>query len=250
MDNDILSELKNEAIDTVDDKIASMGIVLSDVMSGTETPRNALARMRLEAHSIKAVAASFEMVSLKGLAHRFEDYLSDIREVSKESVPSIQFFIDRLAEAMEAWLNDKPYDVSAVMRTLPAKGSFDENDISVTQIEVMLVMEPSLATKIVTRELVECGYRIVNVASTMDAIQLIPSMAPDAVIASREMPELSGVDLACALKAMPTTKHIPVALIAATTRVVAGLPDNVPVIHKGEKFADDIANVFVKLGIL
>lgn len=250
MDNDILVELRNEAIDTVEDKLTSLNKVLKEHEAGLITGSDSLARVRLEAHSIKSVGASFDMKAVQALAHRFEDFLYDLKEIPVEGLKQVHFFVDRMAEALECWINDKEYDITAVMRTLPAKGGFEVSEISVAQIEVMLVMEPGTATKIVTRELVECGYRIVNVASTMDAIQLIPSMAPDAVIVSRVMPELTGVDLACALKAMPTTKHMPVALIAATNADVEGLPASVPVIHKGATFGDDVAEVFVTLGIL
>jgi len=42
-----------------------------------------------------------------------------------------------------------------------------------------------------------------------------------------------------------------VALIAASTRDdVKDLPSSVPVLRKGSNFADDVADVFVELGIL
>jgi len=251
VENNLVEELRTEAIDTVEDRLESLQETIRNFQDGVIEGKHVLATVRLEAHSIKSVAASFDMKTLMVLCHRFEDYFFNVNALKLDHCADIMFFVDRLAECLEAFVNNKEIDVSKLMRKLPNKGGFDVGDVSVSEIEVMLVMEPGIATKIVTRELLECGYRMINVASTMDAFQLIPSMKPDAVIVSRIMPELSGVDLACALKAMPTTRDIPVALIAASEKDnVKDLPDSVPVLRKGENFGDDVADVFVKLGIL
>lgn len=251
VEDDILLELRNEAIDTIEDKIGNLNDIIKKRRDKSYTATESLSKTRLESHSIKAVAASFDMKAILALSHRFEDYTFEMSEIDVTDLPDIQVFTDRIAEALEAFVNSKPFDVAEIVRQLPMKGGFDENQVTVTNIEVMLVMEPGIATKIVTRELLECGYRIVNVASTLDAMMLIPSMKPDAVITSRVMPELTGVDLACALKAMPTTRHIPVALIASSASdCVEDLPKSVPVIRKGASFGDDVADVFMELGIL
>jgi len=250
-DNDLVEELRTEAIDTVEDRLANLQEAIRDFKDGHIEGQHALATVRLEAHSLKSVAASFEMKALKVVCHRFEDFFFNVSEMSDTICRDILFYADRMSECLDAFINNQEIDVSQLMRKLPNKGGFDVGDVVVSEIEVMLVMEPGTATKIVTRELLECGYRMINVASTMDAIQLIPSMKPDAVIVSRVMPELTGVDLACALKAMPTTRDIPVALIATSEKEkFKDLPDSVPVLRKGANFGDDVADVFVKLGIL
>lgn len=251
VDNDLVEEFRTEAIDTVEDRLRNLNEAIQDFKSGYVKGTDALATVRLEAHSLKSVAGSFDMKALKVMCHRFEDYFFNMKELTEDSCKDILFFADRMAECLEAFVNNTEIDISQMMRKLPNKGGFDVGDITITDIEVMLVMEPGTATKIVTRELLECGYRMINVASTMDAIQLIPSMKPDAVIVSRVMPELTGIDLACALQAMPTTRHIPVALIATDQKEkYKDLPQSVPVLRKGSNFADDVADVFVALGIL
>lgn len=250
IETDLVEELRTEAIDTVEDRLTNLQEAVQHFEEGVISGSDALAVVRLEAHSLKTVAASFDMKALKVLCHRFEDYFFNVKELTPEVARDIYYYADRMAECLEAFVHNRDIDISMMMRRLPNKGGFEVSDITVTDIEVMLVMEPGLATKIVTRELLECGYRMINVASTMDAIQLIPSMRPDAVICSRVMPELTGVDLACALRAMPTTRNIPVALIATENREIPDLPADVPVLRKGANFADDVATVFVKLGIL
>lgn len=250
MQQDIMEELRTEAIDSAEDRLKNLQEVVQDFANGYVKSSDALATVRLEAHSLKSVAASFEMKALKVMCHRFEDYFFNVKDMSPEIGKDIQFYADRMAECLEGFVNGKDIDVSEVVRKLPNKAGFEVSDITVADIEVMLVMAPGTATKIVTRELMECGYRMVNVATTMDAFQLIPVMKPDAVIISRVMPELSGIDLACALKAMPVTQDLPVALLATDSGSLKNLPESVPVLRKGANFADDVADVFMKLGIL
>ncbi len=253
IDQDMLAALRTEAIDSAEDRINSLLETVRGFQNGTVKGSDALAACKLDAHSLKSVAAGFDMKALGVMCHRLEDYLFNVSALEDAIATDVLFIIDRLSECLEAFVNGREVDISSMVRSLPVKGGFDVGEVSVTDIEVMLVMEPGTATRIVTRELIECGYRMINVASTLDALHLIPSMKPDAVICSRVMPDLTGVDLACALKAMPTTKHIPVALIASVDRdrdEIADLPESVPLLRKGGNFADDVANVFVELGIL
>jgi len=253
IDQDMLAALRTEAIDSAEDRIASLTDTVQKFQQGVIKGTDALASSKLDAHSLKSVAAGFEMKALKVMCHRMEDYLFNLSDLDAGVAKDIMSIIDRLSDCLDAFVNNREVDVSTMVRSLPMKGGFEIGDVSVTDIEVMLVMEPGTATRIVTRELLECGYRMVNVASTLDALHLIPSMKPDAVICSRHMPDLTGVDLACALRAMPTTHNIPVALIASVDRdrsEIEGLPGDVPLLRKGGNFADDVASVFVELGIL
>ena len=252
MDHDIIEELKNEAIDTIDDKIKSIEETLASFNADRIKSPDALASVKLDAHTIKSATASFEIKPPHVLSHRLEDFIYAEKELTNPLAKQLQPFMDRIAEVLDAYVNNREIDIAALMRRLPAKGGFDVSSVTVNNIEVMLVMEPGTANKIVTRELLECGYRMVNVASTMDAFQLIPAMRPDLVIVSRVMPELSGVDLVCALHAMPTTRKMPVALLASVDddAKISDLPKGVPVLRKGSRFADDVADVFTTLGLL
>ena len=255
VDPNHFEEIKQEAIDALEDRTAQMDSLLKAYKAGAIDADALLSELRILTHSAKSASTTPEMSAIKAISHRFEDYLADIKELSDSIIDALQVFVDCQARAIENYANDISEDISVLMRSLPAKGSYNFNveDITVTDTEVMLVMEPGIATKIVTRELLECGYRMVNVASTMDALMLIPSMRPNLVIVSWSMPELDGVDLACAIRAMPTTRDIPVALLtseALDSATLRNLPNDVPIMRKGGNFADDVADVFVKLGLI
>jgi CheY-like chemotaxis protein len=105
---------------------------------------------------------------------------------------------------------------------------------------------------VVGRELAACGYRVATVLNPIEALELILETKPDLVITAQVMPRMSGVDLACALAAMPATKAIPVALLTSLDPDHAdlrALPMNVGLIRRGAHFGDDLADVLQRFNI-
>lgn len=248
-----VEEAAQEALDAIEDRLLQMSGVLRDVRKGGIDPRTAVGVVRQHTHSVKGLGASIGVQIVKVLAHRFEDYLAAVETMEGQAIADSQSFIDRLSEALDGRLNAGPEEIARFCRRLPAKHGFDVEDVEVSDIEVMLVMPEGAATNFVTRELAECGYRIVNVRSTVDAIALVVQMRPDLVIASNVMAEITGVDFACAMRAMPSTKDVPVALLTSEKRgdpKLEGLPADVPILSKSSRFADDVARVFSDFGIL
>ncbi|GEQ98207.1 hypothetical protein JCM17844_18440 [Iodidimonas gelatinilytica] len=248
-----LEEAAQEALDAIEDRCTQMTSLLKDVQHKRLEEATGRAVLRQHAHSVKGLAASIGVNMIKVLAHRFEDYLESADHLEGRVLDECQVFIDRISEALEGNLNATPQQIAAFCRRLPAKGSFEVEDVEIRDVELMLVMTEGAATHFVTRELAECGYRIVNVRSTVDALALAAQMRPDLVIVSNYMPELTGIDFACALSVMPSTQGIPVALLTSEKRghpKLDGLPDTVPIVSKSARFADDVADVFSSLGIL
>lgn len=242
-----------EVLDTIEDRLQQIEATIGDVRSGRIDPRTAVGVLRQHVHSVKGAGAGIGANLLKVIAHRFEDWLAAVERLEGPALADVQAFCDRLAEAAEIGPDAAPETIARHCRRLPAKGSFDIADVEVRDIEIMIVMEDSAATHFVTRELAECGYRIINVRSSVDALVLAGQMRPDLVIASNVMAEIGGVDFACALRAMPSTRGIPVALLTAESRAsasLADLPPDIPTLSKSARFADDVTRVFGDLGLL
>lgn len=247
------TDLTQEAVDTIEDRIDELQSVLDRLGDGRDDPAEGIEEVRRLIHSVKGIGSSFGIVVIRVLAHRFEDYLEGSDRLEGDLLDNCQVFLDRLSEAVEEHISAGPDEIAKLVRKLPAKGGFDVTDIEVHDIEVMLVMEPGAATRFVTRELQECGYRIINVWSTIDGLLLIPNMKPDLVIVANVTAELRGVDFACAIKAMPSTKEVPVAVLSSSSRddkSLKDLPGEIPLLQKGARFADDVTEVFGQLGIL
>jgi len=61
------------------------------------------------------------------------------------------------------------------------------------------------------------GYDVARALNGRDALQFVRTAAPDLVILGGELPDLSGYDAYRLLKLHPSTRHIPVLLLVAST---------------------------------
>lgn len=139
-----------------------------------------------------------------------------------------------------------------IARSLPAKFGLRAAASAHPAPEILLVMPRSVATRIVELELHERGCRVTSVANSFQGLELVLTTRPDLVIASTLVDALGGVDLACALVAMPPTRGLPVTILTSFTPThpeLARLPDGVAIIRKGEAFADDLERAFKRFGI-
>src|SRR5258708_144477 len=75
---------------------------------------------------------------------------------------------------------------------------------------------------------------------------------PDMLICSAVLDELSGIDLACALSAMPVTAKIPLALLTSFEwghPSLEQLPSRVAILRVGTHFGDDLAEALSRFSI-
>src|SRR3546814_19867409 len=105
------------------------------------------------------------------------------------------------------------------------------------------------AARVVERELAACGYRVSTVLDPFEALELILDTRPDLVLTAMVMPRLTGVDLACALSAMPATRDIPTAVLTSLEPNhpdLSALPLGAGLIRRGPRFGDDLAPVLAR----
>jgi len=161
------------------------------------------------------------------VAHRAEDYLADVKELSRKHIGDIQKFVDTLGDLVDGTVKERNVNVSEFMRALPSRPT-DFDEVSAQDIEVLVVMPDDAVSRHVMRELQACGYRVTREGNSFKAIEIASMTKPDLVIVTDVLDMLSGIDVTSAFRAMPTTKNIPVALIIADSRndvIAHGLPD-------------------------
>lgn len=247
---------RQETLDAIGDRIERLTWMLADCRDGVVDPEEAIKAIKIDVHGIKSMgnASGFQVIAV--YAHRLEDYLGHVARLSDGShLDDVQTFLDRIQEATEQDLDVGSDEIAELVRKLPshAAAGFNVEDVVVTNVEVMLVVPGGVAGKMVAQELRECGYRVVSVADPFEAMQFVISTKPDAVIVSAILERLDGVDLACALKAMPSTRNMPVAILTSLDQGderLKFLPASVPLLHKGASFADDVAEAFAKMKII
>lgn len=246
---------RQEALDAISDRLERLTWMLADCREGRIERGEAMKAIKIDVHGIKSSGSTAGFFVIAILAHRFEDYLANVSSLADmRQLADMQQFLDCLQDGVDKGVDVDNDDIAALVRKLPTHGgaSFNVEDVVTIDIEVMLVVPAGVAGKMMAQELMECGYRVVSVADPFEAMQFVISAKPDVVIVSAILERLDGVDLVCALKAMPSTRHIPVAFLTSLNEGderLKLLPAHVPVLHKGGSFADDVAEAFATLKI-
>ena len=190
-------------------------------------------------------------LTLKFLGEVRENETYRVCQATSKAVADIQAFGDRIAALLDGEEVSQE-EIASVVRDLPCNNSFDVGDVTITDVEATLVVPQRSAGRVVARELAACGYRVSTVLDPVEALEVILDTRPDFVITAMVMPRMSGVDLACALGAMPATRTIPVALLTSLEpghEDLKPLPINTGIIRRGAHFGDDLANVLERFGI-
>lgn len=247
-----LAQLHQEFLDHSNDRIAYMDKVLDAAGSrGALEPAEQIELARI-VHSLKGSGTTYGYPNLTVIAHRLEDYLGASDGTTQVTLGDIRIFVDRIGDVIDGRISrDGPIDT--IVRSLPMRSRFDVSDVTITEIEVGLIMEPGAQARLVTKELEACGYRVTHIQSSIQAISYVYQTRPDCVFVSANMPGIDGVDFIRALKVMRATEDIPCALLTAFSRdnqILQALPESVPVIRKGTHFGDDLADALQTLGLL
>lgn len=241
--HDLSDELRGEFLDEAAETVAALDVLLDDGRHGRADEAGVVAEFRRTALRLRGQAGNVGLRALATVARRLDDYLAQAPKVLPPRVwDDLQTYLDRLQNLVEA-RDEAEKETASLVRSLPRKLGFDLADITVREVEVMLVMPHGAQTRFVERELQQCGYRTLVVSDTIDAFALAVQSKPDLVIVSALMPHLDGIDLAIALVSMPTTRNIPLAVITSLDQDderLALLPRKVPVLHKGPSFGDDL----------
>lgn len=241
--HDLSEELRREFLDEATEILQGLDVLLDSSRHGHVSEAEVVAEFRRTAMKLRGQAGNFSLRSLATVARRLDDYLAQAPKVlPPRAWDDLQAFIDKMQALVDA-PETAEKETSAMVRSLPRKLGFDLTDITVREVEVLLVMPHGAQTRYVERELQQCGYRTLVVPDTIDAFALAVQSKPDLVIISALMDHLDGIDLAIALVSMPSTRNIPIAVITSLDshdESLALLPRKVPVLHKGPSFGDDL----------
>ncbi|MFT6559039.1 response regulator [Sneathiella sp.] len=240
-----------EALDEARDVVASLEVRMQQIRGGTLDPKEAAILLAQDASNLRLKAKAVNLPGLTPLSHRLDEYLAQADKITTENLTDLQRFSDRISAILDGDVIP-PDEIATVIRDLPHKSTFEVTDITVTDTEVTLILPQKTAARVVERELAACGYRVSTVLDPIEAFEIVLETKPDLVITTAVMPRLSGIDLACALSAMPTTKDIPVAVLTSLEPNhpdLRALPMNVGLIRRGPNFGNDLADTLQRFAI-
>jgi two-component system, cell cycle response regulator DivK len=102
----------------------------------------------------------------------------------------------------QVFLTNEPY--------LPAKTSFKAPDATMTKRILVVEDRDDSRTILVTMLSRLCGYETIAAANGTEAIEKAISEKPDLILMDLDLPDISGIDAARAVKGNPNTAHIPI----------------------------------------
>lgn len=250
-EEDLDSQYETEALEEAQEVAANLELRLQQMISCDISKEKALNFMAQDSFNLRLKVKAVNLPGLAAICQRLDDYLSHIDEISMQNITDLQTFSDKITRILDG-SEAEIVDVAEEIKTLPHHITFEVDDVKVTHKEVILVLPQKVAARVVERELVECGYRVTTVLDSLQAFEIILDTKPDLVICSAVLPRLSGVDLICALHAMPTTENIHVSLLTSLALDhpdLRSLPMNVGIIRRGDNFGSDLADVLQRFEI-
>lgn len=252
-DNENERRVIAEFLEELRDTASSLQVLLGNLRSHGLSAEDGLATLKREASNLRSHAQAINVPLIKLITHRLDEYVGELKSLSQEHLDAVQVFVDRI-EKLADGEQVTHSDVPAVVRSLPAKrtADIDFGPIEQKNIEVLLVVPEKAMAHILERELAACGYRTSAVRNPFEAIETVVHSRPDMVIAAMELGVLTGVDLGCALAAMPVTQGIPFAVLTSYSwghAKLVGLPPRAALIRKGPQFGDDLAESLARFNI-
>ena len=180
-------------IDAVD-TLGNLGILVSETHAAKVDAGYTLQTIRREVHGLKGMGGSFGFPSITVIAHRLENYMVDLETLNTRQLDDILIFLDRMQEIADSGINPEDDEVSAIVRTLPAKGAAMDDFQEVGNLEILLVAGSRIVRRAIEAELSKRGFRVVTVESPIDVFETVIRTRPDMVIASAVMDKISGIE--------------------------------------------------------
>ncbi|MEI8397145.1 MAG: Hpt domain-containing protein [Rhodospirillaceae bacterium] len=251
-EEDFENRLRVEFIDESRDRLQKMYEALGRVAKKQIRETEVIALLRSEAHNFKGVGTAFGYPAVSLVAHRMEDYMVGLTNLSERNISDAHIFLDRASQLIDRTEQPELAETNQILRALPTRYVFEVKDVEVRNVEIMVVTPAKVVAKKVGTELAACGFRPVTVHDPIESISLAVRVPPDMLIASMVMDGLSGLDLIRGLRAMSVTRKVKMALLTSLDLDSAALkeiPEGVGVIRLGPKFSEDVAALITKFNL-
>lgn len=245
-------QVEAEYLEETQDLLNEIEVIAEQLANGSDEGRRRFEILLGKLGSLCITGRHTRYSLLNVTMQRLVNYLEGMDKPSDGQIQDIATYADTMRGIIDGTITHDGWDFSEFVRSLPVRRPLELEDLEHLDVEVMVVEGRRSAARIFERELQACGYAVVWVRNALEALSLAVKTKPDLVLASAELDELSGIDLACALSAMPPTKDIPFALLTSYDKNsprLKDLPESAAVLHKGSRFGDELADVLERFNI-
>ena len=188
-----------------------------------------------------------------GLLHLIvEDFAAELSDLSGRYISDALKFVDCLRGIIDGGQDPGDRRLGEILRTLPAHATPEFDVGESRQIEILLIVPSQTLRRMLSAELRALGGRVNTVQSPWQGLEMAARTAPDLVISSAVIDQVSGIDMACALRAMSVTERLPIALITSLGDDhpdLKRLPKDVAIIHLGKSLSEDLGDAVTRLAL-
>ena len=244
----ISADFKGEARDI----LAQLEVMVQNMQSGAFSMVDGMHNIADNMRTLRLLSIDVGHSLMQLALERVDHYLSGLHEVKDNHLSDMEIFVYVLIDIMEGEI-DPGVDQGEFVRSLPVLRNVDVAELMQLNVEILLVEPQKSAARLFERELLNSGYRVHITTKSFAALEWVVRTKPDFIVSSAVLDEMSGIDLALALKAIPSTAKIPFALLTSFARGDKGLdnlPDHVQLINKGKGFSEDMAEALAAVNII
>ncbi len=248
MIEELEAQLQEEFLCDAKDRLSSSQCALYAMAKDDREQQENLLTLHRELHALKGMGTTFGFPSITMIAHRLDDYLSDLPEYGEREVADIQIYLDRLADILEAG-EDLGSAAADLLRGLPAQKAPGFDDIELRDVDVLVVTPSRAVGQGVGRELRACGYRVTFAQTAMAALEISATLKPAMMLSAATLDVLTGFDLVRGLRAMGATNSVKLGLLTSYGSdhpELKSLPDGVHIVRLGDSLRDDLGNMIAE----
>jgi chemotaxis protein histidine kinase CheA len=170
---EVMASLRIEFIERANDHLDELDAAIRSAQHNTAGKFLDEYEFRRAVHSLKGSGGTFGFPLITVIAHRLEDYMSEMEGSGQKALEGIQIFVDRMRDNIDVQEGSEPDAAAKIARSLPIAGIADFDVVKV-DIEVMLISPKDTASRIISKELQECGFRVINVPSPFVTLEKSP----------------------------------------------------------------------------
>lgn len=247
-----LERLRREFIDDASERLDRIDSHIDQLYRGSGDRKSNLVGFQREIHSMKGSAGTYGFQSVTLIAHRLEDFIETIPQLSRDLMLSFQAYVDKMREILESGTEVQDGQLEAILDALPSSAAPTESNQNKQAESVFLVMQKGVQRRLITTELVSRGFEMAFSSHPLEAFGLVISLKPKLIVSSIEFDQLSGLELACAFRAVDAAKNIPIVLLTSYDKKKLGqtqLPENTSIIQKGPNFASELGDQLMNVGM-
>jgi CheY-like chemotaxis protein len=250
--DEILVRLSREFIEATLDLLDEIDKRVDALENGNGDSEQVRLYIRREIHNIKGQGATFGFPLTGRVGHMLEDYLMNVGSLKAENLSDIRGYLDLMVSLInqrEPLDDDERRDL---LNSLPTGKVQTFVTRSAQDINALLVMPSGFQRKLVSRELLSCGFRVMRAYDCIEAQSVAIDIQPDVVFVNYEMNPYTGRELCNVFASIDRLKDIHVVLLTSYDvgdPHIQNLPDKVSVVQKHKNFTEDIGRLMIEFGL-